>query len=433
MAATMNAGAPDARIDADRLWGDLMALAEITDPQRPYTRRSFSPTFLRGRAWLADRYRDAGLTVRVDAAGNLIGRRAGSAADAPAIVVGSHSDSVPGGGRFDGIAGVVAGLEVARALADGGIALAHPLEVVDFLAEEPSEFGVSCIGSRAVAGLLDAGHLAMTAPGGETLAQAIERTGGDPARIGAARRADIGAFLELHIEQGPVLEARGIDLGIVTAIVGITRVEIRFAGEAAHAGTVPMNARRDAAVAAAEAVLAVRDLARGFADRGEGHFVATCGVCEILPNASNVVPGQARVVVDARSERAEAMSAFVARLEAALQAIARGNDVALAAFRIVSGNDPAACDAALQRVLQESAERAGYSSLRMASGAGHDAAYVAHVAPAAMLFVPSRGGRSHCPEEWTGQAELAAGAQVMLEAVRRIDGAPGSGVEAGNP
>lgn len=417
----MDRRTPEPQIDEARLWGDLMALAAITEPGRPYTRRSFSPLFLEGRNWLADRYRTAGLSVRIDAGGNLIGRRPGLRADARVIMLGSHSDSVPNGGRFDGIAGVLVGLEIARALAETRTPLAHALEVVDFLAEEPSEFGPSCIGSRAMAGALEGAQLELTGPGQETLAAAIERVGGMPGRLEQARRGDVHAFLELHIEQGPVLEAAGVDVGIVTAIVGITRIEIRLTGDAAHAGTAPMAGRRDAGVAAAEVILAVRDLARALNERDEGYCVATTGVLEIRPNAANVVPGDARLVIDARSEKAGLVQRFLVDLRSRVEEIAHATGVSLSRFDILSHNDPAACDGALQRVLAESATAMNRSAMPMASGAGHDAAFVSRIAPAAMLFVPSRGGRSHCPEEWTEPPALAAGAAVMLEAVRRID------------
>lgn len=409
------------RINGARLWGDLMALGEITEPALPYTRRSFSAKFVEGREWLAARFRDAGLAVRIDAGGNLIGRRAGRNPDAPTIMLGSHSDSVPGGGRFDGMAGIAAGLEIARALEDAGVALDHALEVVDFLAEEPSEFGLSCIGSRAMAGALEEGQLEQVGPGGETLRSAIERVGGEPGRIDSARRSDIGAFLELHIEQGPVLEARGLDVGIVTAIVGITRLELRFTGEAAHAGTAPMHGRRDAAVAAAEVVLAVRDLARTLDARGEGYFVATAGVLDLRPNAANVVPGEARLVIDARCENASAMKRFVDGLRERAAGIAAASSTELADFRVLSDNDPADCDPGLQQVLLESAAAVGCSAMSMASGAGHDAALVSRVAPSAMIFVPCLGGRSHCPQEWSEPAQLASGTEVMFEAILRID------------
>ncbi len=242
-------------LDADRLWNDIMALAAITDPERPYTRRSFTPLFLEGRAWIAERFREAGLDVRIDTGGNLIGRREGRDPARGVLMVGSHSDTVPAGGRFDGIAGLITALEIVRALDEAGEQLEHTIEVVDFLAEEPSDFGVSCVGSRAAAGVLTPAMLDLTGPGGERLGDALRRVGGDPEALAAAKRDDVRAFLELHIEQGPVLERGGIDIGIVTSIVGIRRIEIVFEGAADHAGTTPMDVRRDALVAGAATVV----------------------------------------------------------------------------------------------------------------------------------------------------------------------------------
>ena len=193
-------------LDADRLWADVMALAEMTDPARPYTRRSFTPLFLEGRTWLARRFAEAGLSTRIDTAGNLIGRLEGRNPALGVIAIGSHSDTVPAGGRFDGIAGVATGLEIVRALRDADVRPQHTLEIIDFLAEEPSEYGLSCIGSRGMTGALDGKMLDLTEPGGEKLRDALRRVGGDPDRLDRAKRDDIRAFLELHIEQGIVLE-----------------------------------------------------------------------------------------------------------------------------------------------------------------------------------------------------------------------------------
>jgi beta-ureidopropionase / N-carbamoyl-L-amino-acid hydrolase len=255
-------------VDADRLWDEIMALAAISDPERPDTRRSFTPLYQQGREWLTRRFTEADLEVRIDAAGNLIGRRAGADSDLKAIVLGSHSDTVPSGGRFDGIAGVIAALETARSLKNAGVVLRHPLEVVDFLAEEPSEFGLSCVGSRGMTGVLEPSMLALKRPGNEPLADALRRVGGDPSRLAEAKREDVGVFIELHIEQGVVLESEGVDVGVVMSIVGIRRMEIAFEGEADHAGTTPMTLRRDALVAAARIVDSVRRAADALATEG---------------------------------------------------------------------------------------------------------------------------------------------------------------------
>jgi len=408
-------------IDAERLWDDIMALGAITEPDRPYTRRSFSPLYDDGRAWLTGRMREAGLITHIDAAGNLIGRRDGRYASEQAIVVGSHSDSVPSGGRFDGMAGLIGGIAIARALGEHGVLLDHPLEVIDFLAEEPNEFGLSCIGSRGITGCLTAEHLALRNRQNETLAAALARVGGDPARVGSARRSDIGAAFELHIEQGPVLEAEGIDIGIVTAIAGITRLEIEFEGTAGHAGTTPMRGRRDPLVAAARLVGWVHGYALELAARGQGHFVATVGVIEALPGATNVIPKSARILIDARSEERRLIEEFRGALDAESRAAAQAARVERSKFNCLSDNLPAACDPRLRDVLGRCATLLGLSSRAMVSGAGHDMAFISQVAPAAMVFIPCQGGRSHTPEEWAGAGALAAGTRVMLEAILQID------------
>lgn len=416
-------------VDADRLWADVMALADITDPARPYTRRSFSPLFLQGRDWLRMQFEAAGLTTQIDAAGNLIGRRDGANPSLGVIAIGSHSDTVPSGGRFDGIAGVAAGLEIARALRDNDVVLHHSFEVIDFLAEEPSEYGLSCVGSRGMAGLLEP-HLALASPDGEGLGDALKRVGGDPARLADAVRSDLAAFLELHIEQGPVLEQRGIDVGIVTSIAGIRRIEIVFDGAADHAGTTPMDMRRDALVAGARTVALARDVAETLA-RGETFFVATVGVFEIAPNAANVVPGRCRLIIDIRTGDVALTEQFVATVERESAAFAHEARVERISFKTLSDGAPVQCDAGLQTALRESARNLGLSAIDLASGAGHDAAFVSRLCPAAMVFIPCREGKSHAPEEWAERDALAAGAAVMFEALTALDARLAQAAEAG--
>ena len=402
----------------ERIEADIAALANRTDPGRPYTRRAFTPRFLEGRAYLEARMRAAGLETRIDAGGNLIGRRAGTGLRPKTILLGSHSDTVPDGGRFDGIAGVVAALEVARALADRNIALTHDLEIVDFLGEEVTVFGVSCVGSRAMAGVLDPAWLERKSEE-VTLREGIAAMGGDAARLAAAARNDIAAFLELHIEQGPVLDAASEDIGVVTAIAGITRVEIVVEGRADHAGTTPMTRRSDALAAGAALVLAIEAEAGRLA-AGTRHFAATVGAFSIEPGAANVVPALARLLVDARAEAQADMELFVAWLDQAAQSTAQARKIGIA-LRIVSQNPPVAGDAGLVARLDAACARLGVKHRRMASGAGHDTAWIARVAPAAMIFVPCRGGRSHTPEEASESGEIALGAAVLLETVIDID------------
>jgi N-carbamoyl-L-amino-acid hydrolase len=406
-------------VRAERIAADIDALAAITDPDRPWTRRAFTPRFLEGRAWAERAFRAAGLETGIDAAGNLIGRRTGRRPDRGTIFVGSHTDTVPDGGRFDGIAGVVAGLEIARALAERGIDLDHDLAVIDCLAEEVSIFGVSCIGSRAAAGVLPAGWLERTAEG-ITLAEGIAAVGGDPGRLESAKRDDVAAYLELHIEQGPVLERENLDVGVVTAIAGITRVEVTVTGRADHAGTTPMDGRADALVAAATLVLSVRELASEIAGRGEGHFAATVGEFSIEPGAANVVPSSARLLIDARAEARGSMEAFLAALEERCRAAAAPG-IVVGPPRVLSDNPPTPADPALVDELSAACEGLGVRHRRMASGAGHDMAWFARIAPAAMVFVPCRGGRSHTPEEWAEADAIAIGAEVLLDTILRLD------------
>jgi N-carbamoyl-L-amino-acid hydrolase len=408
-------------VDVHRMWADIMSLAEITDPQRPYTRRSFSPLFLEGRRWLARQFADAGLAVRIDAAGNLIGRALGNLPALGVIAVGSHSDTVPSGGRFDGIAGVVTGLEIIRALGDANIRLDHTVEIIDFLAEEPSEYGLSCVGSRGMSGALDPPMLDRTNSAGEKLRDALHRVGGDSDRLDAARRRDIKAFIELHIEQGIVLEAQSLDVGIVTAIVGIRRIEIVFVGAADHAGTTPMALRKDALIAGANTVASVRRIAEQIAAVGQDYFVATVGVLTVAPGAANVVPSKCRIVIDARTTDPALTERFTRMIEIESARHAADAQVSRMPLTILSDGPPAGCDPTLRTVLHENTRELGLRAIDIASGAGHDAAFMSRICPSGMVLVPCRQGKSHSPEEWADANAIAAGAAVVLQSVMTLD------------
>ena len=426
----------ESAVNEARCFGWLMRLGEITDPARPWTRTAFSERHGEGREFLAGRMRELGLATSIDAAGNLIGRREGTEPSAGTIMIGSHSDTVVGGGRFDGIAGVIAGLEIAAALNDSGVRLRHSLEIVDFLAEEPNEFGLSCIGSRGMAGALDADMLVRKNRAGVTLRDGIVATGAgagsgvdtgagagsrdEDVWIGAARRSDVVAFFELHIEQGPVLEAQGQDVGVVTHIAGIRRLSLTFKGQAAHAGTTPLDLRADALVAAA---LFVLDLRGALENRREVQpfVIATVGEIHVAPNAPNVVPGEARVVVDLRSDASDALVTWTDRIRALGEQAVAGTKVTLAECRLLSATEPTTCAPALTAHLREAARELGLRQQDIVSGAGHDAAFLSQIAPAAMLFVPSRDGMSHCAQEWTDSDALAKGVAAVLRAVRAFD------------
>lgn len=409
------------RIDADRLWNDIEALSRITEPDRPWTRRSFTPRFLEGRAYLERAFRDAGLATRIDAGGNLVGRREGSDPSAKPILIGSHSDTVPSGGRYDGILGVTAALETARALAQAGIALRHPLEVCDFLAEEPSEFGLSCVGSRALSGQLTQDMLAMTRPDGMTLREGLRFVGGDPDALGSCARTPgaIAAFCEVHIEQGRVLESEGLALAAVTDIVGIARWRVTVSGRADHAGATPMIYRSDALVGAAALARRAWEMANARAGDAQP-LVATFGQIAIAPNAANAVPGEAVLTLEARCGDEARMAGFCDALLAAcadelaaLRVTARSEKISHAA--------PTPCAPVVRDAIRAAARDLGLSIRDLPSGAGHDAVWISRLGPVGMIFTPCREGRSHAPEESMTQQEAVDGTRALAQTVLGLD------------
>ncbi len=328
-----------------------------------------------------------------------------------------------GGGRFDGILGVLAGLEVAQSLHERGVALRHPLEVIDFLSEEPSDYGISCVGSRAFAGTLDDAMLASCNDAGESLAQAMRRIGARPdadALAGAARGpGGIAAFVELHIEQGPVLEREGLPIGVVTDIVGIRRVALTVTGQPDHAGTTPMNIRRDALVGAARLIeMAHREAS---AMDGRPHYVvATIGRISMSPNVPNAVPGRVDMVLEVRSNAQSVLDDFPERLLALCRDELQKLRLACS-MEPLTRTPPTACSEVVMQAVAGAADRLGLSHRPLPSGAGHDAMHVAAAGPMGMIFIPCLDGRSHCQEEWASQAQVAAGTLVLAETLRALD------------
>ena len=408
-------------INSDRLWSRMEALSRFTDPARPWTRRAFDNQFAQGRAWLEEEFKAAGLAVEVDAGGNLIGRTPGTGRGLGALVAGSHSDTVPAGGRFDGMLGLLAALEAAQSIREQQISLVHPLEVVDFLAEEPSDFGISCIGSRSWAGVLTASDLARTLPSNVTLASAIESVGGSAERLGKAIRSQdsVSAYVELHIEQGLVLAERKAEIGVVTAIVGIRRHEVTVEGRADHAGTTPMSLRRDALVGAAGFIRAVDELAR-LRPSQSPYLVATVGKLSVEPNAINAVPGSVRMIVETRSTDETALLQFEQELWRRTEGELKDRGLRLTRS-LLSQTLPTACSPLIQSTIEEASMAAGFNSTRLPSGAGHDGVFVARIAPMGMIFVPCREGRSHTPEEWAEPGDCANGARVLAETLILLD------------
>lgn len=405
------------KVNSNRLEQRVQHLAKITEAP-PYTRRSFTDTYVAGRRWLAEEFRQAGLDVTVDAGGNLIGRMEGLDPELPPILMGSHIDTVVGGGRFDGILGVLAALEVVQTIQEQGIRLRHTVEVIDFLGEEPSDYGVSCIGSRAMVGALTTDMLDAVNPAGETLRDGIRRMGGRPEALtrGLRTPGSVTAFLELHIEQGRVLENAGKDIGIVTEIVGIHRLEVHIVGRADHAGTTPMHLRRDALVGAAHLVQTADRLAREWSSP----IVATVGTMDISPNASNVVAEQVRLTLEVRSGDSREMDRFVERLLRDVTAYAAQRELNVT-YEKATDSTPTVCSPVVREAIRSACETAGLSYMDMPSGAGHDAAFLARLAPMGMIFIPCRDGRSHSAEEWAEPAHMAAGAEVLHRSVLHLD------------
>lgn len=408
-------------INAERLNARVERLSQFTRPDVPWTRRAFSPLFEEARAWLRSEFVGAGLNVSQDAGGNLIGRREGSGRSSKPIITGSHCDTVVGGGRFDGIIGVLAGIEVAHTLNEQGITLDHPFEVIDFLSEEPSDYGISCVGSRAFSGVLDAGMLASKNAEGESLREALRRIGGDPDALTQALRApgSTAAFVELHIEQGPVLETKRLPIGVVTNIVGIRRVLITVTGQPDHAGTTPMDIRRDALVGAARVIDRTYRMASVM--NGNPHYVvATIGRLAMTPNVPNAVPGHVELMLEVRSDSDAVLDQFPEELMAAIA----DDLLALrlsATARHVSRARPTQCQPLVMDAVERSAASLGYASMRLPSGAGHDGVYVASTGPIGMIFIPCLNGRSHCPEEWIEPQQLVDGARVLYQTIRELD------------
>jgi allantoate deiminase len=390
------------------LEADLQDAALIGADDGGVSRFAWTPELAEANAWFVARLQELGLEPEIDAAGNVLGRW--DEGDGTAVLVGSHLDTVPCGGRYDGALGVLAALEVARSLKRAGAILRRPLWVVSFNDEEGSRFQTGMLGSRAFVGDLDLDD--WRARG---VADAMAVAGFDFHRLAEAHGIDrVGAYLELHIEQGPVLEQEGFDIGIVTAISGLLGFRVRLTGEANHAGTTPMASRRDALVGASRLVLALRDEAR---ERGD--MTANVGICSVAPGGFNVIPGTAEFTIDVRAGDAETFARAEGFVRETLERVAGEEQLELEVAE-THRKQPTPLDPELQDVLADAAEAERASFRRMPSGAGHDAMVLAKHVPAAMLFVPSRAGISHSPNEYTTPEHCALGARVLARAVERL-------------
>ncbi|HXJ07385.1 MAG TPA: Zn-dependent hydrolase [Candidatus Acidoferrum sp.] len=411
-------GAASRHVNQDRLWTTLQKLGEFgKNPEGGVSRVGFTEADLTGRAYVIGLMREAGLAVRIDPAGNIFGHRSGTE-KLPLLLFGSHIDSVPHGGNYDGDVGSLGALEVIRALDEEHLTTRHPLEVVIWTNEEGGRFYSGLFGSSAAAGILPADIAARQDENGEKLCDWLSRMGGDASRIADAKVVPgrVSGYLELHIEQGALLDEANVPIGVVTGIVGISLRICTASGFANHAGTTPMTRRKDALAAASRAVLAVRDEVRS----EPGRQVGTVGSMKIEPGASNVIPGRVTFPVELRDLDKEKIDRIGAKVIQRFQEIGRQENVQITCAA-PDFHAPALTAKSFQDAIRTSAREAGLGTLDLPSGAGHDAQNAAHFAPVGMIFVPSRGGISHSPLEYTSPDQAANGAEVLYRALLKLD------------
>lgn len=410
-------------INQRRLLRDLNAVSRIgIGAHGSVTRLVFSIKELRSRQLLIHLMRQAGLQIYVDRIGNIFGRLHGTDPKAPAVLVGSHLDTVIHGGKFDGTMGVIGALEAVRTLKEQKAPLRSPVEVVCFVGEESSRFGYSTLGSSLVAGEILGRDLSnATDAQGHKLEDVLADLGIYRSNLRSLRRdpATVKAYLELHIEQGPILEAKAKPIGVVTSIAAPSRFKAIFTGQADHSGTTPMEMRKDALVAAAEFIIALEQLCRRYSRMEKGRVVGTVGAIKIEPGVINAVPGAAELSVDIRSITATAKRRVVRLVEAKIRAIASRRNISVEIIPIRE-EEPVPLDKRLVHLLRECCERRNVSYEVMPSGAGHDAMQMAKIAPAGMLFIPSRRGISHSPLEWSDPKDICLGTQLLLDAIIRV-------------
>ena len=409
---------PRFAINSARLNRTLDELGKFGETPEGMDRLAFSPADVESREYTMGLMRQAGLEVRIDAAGNIIGCKEGSEAGLPAIAMGSHTDTVPLGGKYDGALGVMGAVEVVQTLADQGHVTRHPIEAIVFTNEEGTRFHRWLIGSRAMAGMLEPEDLAAVDDDGVSLSTRMADIGGDLSRVETAARrpGDLAAYFELHIEQGPMLYRSGTPIGVVTGITGRAVFEVDVDGMANHAGTTPMSERRDALVSASKLVLEVQNMAA----RDEICRVATVGTVQAHPNAVNVIPGRASIGLEFRDVNMASLEAAEQELRRLASRTASEDNVEVTLNRHRFTQSVPITDE-MQALAGEAAERGGFSWEHVPSGAGHDAQAIAEIAPMAMLFVPSVNGISHAIEEYSTPEDCANGAQALLELLLLAD------------
>ena len=405
---------PGLRVNGSRISEHLKALSEFgKNPQGGVTRLAYSEADLQGRKYAMGLMREAKLEVSVDLVGNIVGRRTGTEAALPPLVIGSHIDSVPEGGNYDGDVGSMSAVEVAQTLAENNVKLRHSLEVLIFQNEEGGT-----IGSQLISGELPDKQLDLPANSGKTIREGIKILGGDPARLAEARRkrGAIAAYLELHIEQGGTLDAEKINIGVVEGIVGITHWDVTIEGFANHAGTTPMNQRRDALLAAAKFIDVVNRVVTSI----PGRQVGTVGKIQAFPGAYNVIPGRVVLGLELRDLDSSKVESMFGKIRAESAGIAESTGTRFD-FKQTSISYPALTDLRIRKLIDDTARGLGFTTKSLPSGAGHDAQEISRIGPVGMIFVPSVAGISHSPREFSRPEDITNGANVLLQTLLKLD------------
>lgn len=405
----------DLRVNEKRIELTITQLAEFgKTPQGGVHRIAYSDEDVLARKYIFHLMEAAGLNVRVDAAGNIVGRREGNEKSLPPILFGSHIDTVPHGGKYDGAVGVLSAIECVQVFEENGIQTRHPLEVIVFTDEEGG-----LVGSRAMNGTLSSEALQEKSHSGKSVREGIRALGGDPDNLGsvARQKGDIRAFLEIHIEQGRILETKDIDIGVVEGIVGIAWWDVTIEGYANHAGTTPMNMRQDSLLAAAKLILAVNRVVTEV----EGSQVGTVGRINAEPGAPNVIPGKVVMSLELRDLSADKIKSLYRTIEKEAALISKETGTKITFDPIDAMAVPAPTDPVIRNLIAESIDELGLTAHFMPSGAGHDAQDMAKIAPTGMIFIPSVGGVSHSPEEFSHMSDVVNGANVLLKTLLKID------------
>jgi ureidoglycolate amidohydrolase len=406
-------------VDQKRLLTEIEELASISDAEPPaVTRIVFTPIDLKARSWLAARCEEARLTVRQDAIGNTFARWSGSDPAAPAVGTGSHVDAIPNAGKYDGVVGVLGGLEAIRALQASGFRPRNSIELLVFTSEEPTRFGIGCLGSRMLCGSLSPDAVRKLKDNDGASLEEVRRSAGFHGELEEVSLTPgyYRAFVELHIEQGPLLERQQIPLGVVTNIAAPASFRVTLEGAGGHAGGVLMPDRRDALCAAAELILAVEEAAK---TSGAADTVATVGICEVFPGAVNSIPSRVRLSIDIRDTNAERRDRAMQKIENAGQAISSRREVAMHT-EMLNSDAPAICGEAVVTAISRACEKHGLKYLAMPSRAYHDSLFMSRIAPTGMLFIPCRGGYSHRPDEYASPEDIARGTLVLAETLATL-------------